>query len=95
MVRGRAYCIDCPKFKAGDPNGECKRFKWLISMALARLDKVCSYDSFKKTFIGEMPGFVSVLTPLKNIAYMTKQAYYQDKKKKGKMDLWTFKDIVN
>jgi len=63
-------------------------------MALAEVDKVCSYESFKNAFLGEMFGFVAVLTPLKNVAYMTKQAYYKEKREKGKQDFWRFKDVV-
>ena len=55
MVRLRTYCINCPKtiFVSGDLNGTCKKRHWIISMKLASIDKVCSYDSFKDTFFGD------------------------------------------
>jgi len=53
MVRPRTYCVDCDQLVLGDPNCDCKRYPWEISMKLAKHDKVCSYDSFKDKFFDE------------------------------------------
>jgi hypothetical protein len=47
MVRARTYCLNCSDFVEAEPNGECKRFHWLISVKLAKAQKVCSYDMHK------------------------------------------------
>jgi hypothetical protein len=53
MVRPRTYCVGCDELVSGDPNGNCKKYPWIISMKLAKCDKVCSYDSFKDKFFDE------------------------------------------
>ena len=51
--RPRTYCVGCDELVSGDPNGNCKKYPWIISMKLAKCDKVCSYDSFKDKFFDE------------------------------------------
>ncbi len=52
IVRKRTYCIDCHQLVSGEENGSCGKYPWLISMKLAKTDKVCSYDSFKNKLSG-------------------------------------------
>jgi len=89
MVRERTYCVDCQSFEPENPNGRCKKYGWAISIKLAESDKVCSYESFKDTFIGEKSGFVEVLTPLGDISYITQETFEKGKKSKGgKLNFW-------
>jgi len=53
MVRKRTYCIGCGQLLLGDPNYNCKKYPWEISIKLAKIDKVCSYDSFKDNLFDE------------------------------------------
>jgi hypothetical protein len=53
MVRERSFCIDCSQLIQKEPIGTCKKYRWQISMALARSDKVCSYESFKDKWLND------------------------------------------
>ena len=89
MVRERTYCVDCRAFLVGDPNGTCRKHGWAISIKLAQLDKVCSYESFKDTFIGESSEFVEVRTPLGELSYITLETCEKGTEHKGgKLNFW-------
>ena len=89
MVRERTFCVDCQSFTEEDPNGRCKKYGWAISIKLAELDRVCSYESFKDTFIGEKSGFVEVLTPLGDVSYITLETFEKGREQKGgKLNFW-------
>ncbi len=89
MVRERTYCADCQSFKPEDPNGRCKKYGWAIIMKLAESDKICSYESFKDTFLDESSEFVEVRTPLGDVSYVTQETFEKGAEQKGgKLNFW-------